>query len=299
MDPGDCVAKYTLICSVFKCYLVVLQWLRSVRVVVLPWLLSSPAVVAERVSSGRNHVEESIVQNLMYCVHCGLSVERFQKYSKGNEGFVPPLARYLWNVRLSEALYPTLNCVEIGMRNSVNRAFTAEYGPLWFDTPGLLGQKEVELVDTAKSMLAKARKPLTPEGVVAELNFGFWTTIMSRQHMSDNPSSTTDYLKPWPRLLKQAFPHVPKQELTRSKLSGPLNEIRVLRNRISHHEPIWHQSNLNSTYLDAKRMCYWLTPGMAEVMATIDRFPDVYADGSKAYHASLENLTGWGVAPSV
>lgn len=237
------------------------------------------------------------MQNLLYCVHCGLSVERFQKYAKGDEGLVPPLARYLWNVRLSEALYPTLNCLEIGMRNSVHRSFTAEYGPLWFDTPGLLGPKEIESVDTAKFLLAKARKPLTPEGVVAELNFGFWTTLMSRQHMSDNPSMTDDYLKPWPRLLKQTFPHVPKQELTRAKLSSPLNEIRVLRNRISHHEPIWHQSDLNATYLRAKQMCNWLSPAMADVMDTVDRFPEVYGAGSQAHHDSLKNLTGWTVPP--
>lgn len=237
------------------------------------------------------------MQNLLYCVHCGLSVERFQKYSKGDEGPVPPLARYLWNIRLSESLYPTLNCVEIGMRNSVHRLFTAEYGPLWFDTPGLLGQTEIDSVDTAKRMLTKARKPMTAEGVVSELNFGFWTTIMSRQHMSNDPSSSTDYLKPWPRLLKQTFPHVPKQELTRSKLSAPLNKIRVLRNRISHHEPIWYQPDLKATYLDTKRMCRWLSPAMAEVMDTIDRFPEVYAEGSKAHHASLQNLAGWVVPP--
>jgi hypothetical protein len=68
------------------------------------------------------------MQNLEYCVHCGLSVERFQRYSKGQEGLVPPLARYLWNVRLCEALYPTLNCVEIGIRNSIHWT-TPQTGP--------------------------------------------------------------------------------------------------------------------------------------------------------------------------
>lgn len=229
------------------------------------------------------------MQKLAYCVHCGLSVERFQRYSKGEEGL---LARYLWNIRLSEALYPTLNCLEIGMRNSVHRSFTAEYGPLWFDTPGLLGPWEVKSVDTAKAILAKAQKPLTPEGVVAELNFGLWTTLMSKYHMSKNPS-VPEYLEPWPRLLKSTFPHVPKRELTRGKLAAPLEEARKLRNRISHHEPIWHQSDLMATYLDAKRMCAWLSPAMAEVTHTIDRFPQVYGAGSVVYHERLGHLAGW------
>lgn len=233
------------------------------------------------------------MRKLQYCVHCGLSAERFQKYAKGDEGLLPPLARYLWNVRLSEALYPTLNCVEIGIRNSVHRSFSAEYGPLWFDTPDLLLKSETESVEAAKKTLSKARKPLTPEGVVAELSFGFWTQLMSKRHMSRNPSDAKDYLKPWPRLLRQTFPHVPKQELTRNKLEDPLNDIRKLRNRISHHEPIWHQSQLKSTYDEAKRLCVWLTPAMADVMNTIDRFPEVYAGGSSVYHARLDALAGW------
>ncbi|MDZ4655377.1 MAG: Abi family protein [Coriobacteriia bacterium] len=235
------------------------------------------------------------MQRLLYCVHCGLSVERFQRYSKGDEGLVPPLARYLWNLRLSEALYPTLNCIEIGMRNSVHRSFSAEYGPLWFDTPGLLFEAEIKSVEAAKYALARTRKPLTSEGVVAELNFGFWTKIMSKRHMSENPSDTTDYLKPWPRLLKQTFPHVPKQRLNRNTLETPLNNIRKLRNRISHHEPIWYQSNLDETYADAKQLCHWLSPAMADVIQTIDRFPEVYAGGSMAHHDDLRGLTGWEV----
>ena len=233
------------------------------------------------------------MQNLQYCVRCGLSVERFQRYSKGQEGLVPPLARYLWNIQLSEALYPTMNCVEIGIRNAVHRSCSAEYGPLWFDTPGLLGTIEAESVDAAKRNLASSRKPLTPEGVVAELSFGFWTTLMSRKHMSDDPSNPNDYLKPWPRLLKQTFTHVPKQELRRQNLAGPLNSVRKLRNRISHHEPIWYQNDLSATYNSAKLLALWLSPAMADVMDTIDRFPRVYSAGSQIHHAELGTMKGW------
>lgn len=233
------------------------------------------------------------MQKLSYCIHCGLSVERFGKYSKGDDALLPPLARYLWNVRLCEALYPTLGCVEVGMRNSIHRSFTSEYGPLWFDTPDLLGELEIKSLEAAKRELSKAHKPLTPEGIVAELNFGFWTALMSRRHMSDDPSNKGDYLKPWPRLLRSTFPHIPKQELTRSKLSVPLNKVRVLRNRVSHHEPIWHQQDLWGTYRDAKRLGEWLSPAMAAVTDTVDRFPEVYDGGSLVYHKGLEDLAGW------
>jgi len=185
-----------------------------------------------------------------------------------------------------------MNCVEIAMRNSVHRAFSAEYGPLWFDIPGLLEPNEIALVDAAKVALVKKRKPLTPEGIVAELSFGFWTTLMSAKHHSHTPS-VEEYLKPWPRLLKATFPHVPKRERTRTNISAPLNRIRKLRNRVSHHEPIWHQDDLLSTYLEARKLCEWLSPGMADAIATIDRFREVYDMGSVAYQDAVKQLAGW------
>lgn len=48
------------------------------------------------------------------------------------------LARYLWNVALSQALYPTLGALAVGLRNNLHDELAAQYGPSWFTRPGLL-----------------------------------------------------------------------------------------------------------------------------------------------------------------
>lgn len=135
---------------------------------------------------------------LKFCVHCNLSVERFERYCRSDEGSVPALARYLLNIQLCEALYPTLNSVEVGLRNCLHNSLSAEYGPEWYDTPGLLGPAELASIADAHKMLSDAGRPDTPSRIVSELSFGFWTRLMSRYYYSPNP----EYLKPWPRLTK-------------------------------------------------------------------------------------------------
>ena len=66
----------------------------------------------------------------------------------------------------------------------------------------------------------------TPGKVVAELTFGFWVELLSRRNQNAL----------WVgRKLKTAFPNT---TLTRKQIHGRLKTIQLLRNRISHHEPV-------------------------------------------------------------
>ena len=229
------------------------------------------------------------MQPSRYCLHCNLSVERFEAYCRPGEGSVPAIARYLWNIQLCEALYPTLNCVEIGIRNSVNNSLANEYGAAWYDEPGLLGPYELDSIADARLSLQKTNKPDTPARIVSELSFGFWTRMMSRQYYSPN----NEHLKPWPRLTKSTFPHVPNKQRFHTQLAAWLNEVRVLRNRVSHHEPIWHYADLGVQYERAKELATWMAPAVALAMDHIDRFPTILAGGSIVHHATLEEIGTW------
>lgn len=229
------------------------------------------------------------MQPSVYCVHCNLSVERFEAYCRPGEGTVPALARYIWNVQLCESLYPTLNCVEVGVRNAVHGALTAEYGAAWYDEPGLLQQQELDSIAEARRKLTEAGRPDSPGRIVSELSFGFWTRVLSRRYYSPN----AEHLKPWPRLTRRAFAHVPNKQRFHTQLAAWLNEIRTLRNRASHHEPIWHYRDLNDQYQRAKNMASWLAPAVAMSMEHIDRFPTVLRDGSVVHHQALVAIGDW------
>jgi hypothetical protein len=181
------------------------------------------------------------------------------------------LTRCTWNIVLSEALYPALHSLEIGLRNTLHNAISGYWGdPLWFvaPIPGL-APEEVDKVEVAKQELQKARKPLEAGRMVAELAFGFWTGLLNARYESIL----------WPRLLRTAFPGMPNSIRTRKRLSTRLNDVRRLRNRVFHHEPIWYSRRLAQQHAELLETIHWINPEIHTTVLLIDRFPEVYQNG--------------------
>src|SRR5689334_21061592 len=85
-----------------------------------------------------------------------VSAERIGSYRRGGADDEEALARYLWNIALCEALYPSLHFLEIALRNAVFEAAAATY-PLastagaggadcWLEHPGILHADEARMV---------------------------------------------------------------------------------------------------------------------------------------------------------
>ncbi|MGI5835784.1 MAG: hypothetical protein ACOX87_04740, partial [Chloroflexota bacterium] len=147
-----------------------------------------------------------------------ISVERFESYRRSDtEEDIDILACYLWNLALCEALYPCLQGLEVALRNSINIAATEAFGNHhWFDCPSILKSREQAKVADVKARLRQKPGPINIGRVVAELNFGFWTSLLDARYEQIL----------WPKLLKPAFPHMPNRLRTRKALSGRLNHIR-------------------------------------------------------------------------
>jgi hypothetical protein len=70
-----------------------------------------------------------------------------------------------------------------------------------------------------------------------------------------------------PRYIHEVFPNAPeKYNLMRDikRIRRILNEIRVIRNRVFHHEPVFNTRNLSfdgllTTYENAKELLGWLS----------------------------------------
>jgi hypothetical protein len=116
--------------------------------------------------------------------------------------------------------------------------------------------KEINRIGEAKATLARNRKPTDPPHLVAELPFGFWIALLGPgpQGLYHN--------RLWIPVLHKAFPHTkqPRREIHR-----PLDHLRLLRNRIAHHEPIFRR-HLAADYETILRVMNWISPEAASWM---------------------------------
>ena len=132
---------------------------------------------------------------------------------------------YERNTSLSEALYGLLQGLEISLRNSMSSTLARGLAREdWYDS--IVWQvAQQEQIDNAKVSLQKKAKPTQPGRMVAELTFGFWVGLTGPKYS----------VGLWERHLYKAFPNV---RLGRKQLNKRLESIRLLRNRVAHHEPI-------------------------------------------------------------
>lgn len=206
-----------------------------------------------------------------------LSSERLAAYQQriGQDGNLNLFSHYAWNMALSESLYPSLQMLEVALRNSLHHTASTTFGREdWFESPQILHMKDQPLLSKAKQTLQQQNKPPTPGRIIAELNFGFWTSLLDSRYEQVL----------WPKLIKTCFPHMPNTLRTRKTLSKRFNRIRHLRNRVFHHEPIWHWHDLAQQHREVVEAITWIEPALGDLLSTVDRFSAVYRQG----HGNIE-----------
>jgi len=111
----------------------------------------------------------------------------------------------------------------------------------------------------ATAELVREKKEPTPGGVISALTFSFWTTMLGPAY----------------KTLWQTDLHRIGRREDGKDFSGPLTQIRLLRNRIAHHEPIlaW---NLPQHHASMVRMTFWLSSPAAGWCGRLDRFDTLY-----------------------
>lgn len=167
------------------------------------------------------------------------------------------IALYYWNKALSATFFPAIQCLEVTLRNAIHTAASAHFrNGAWYDplvtrvanelfASGRLrtyrGQRErsksEKKLQEAKDKLQRAGKSVTPSGVIAEVSFGFWVSLLTAQYEDINTRS-----KLWPNLTTTVFPNAVGVQRNVGFLFNKYNNIRDIRNRLSHHEPLWKSS---------------------------------------------------------
>lgn len=201
---------------------------------------------------------------------------------------------YQWNTALSEELYPSLAALETALRNTLHDTFTTQQNgnDFWFRS--VLEPKQLREYANAHAGLIQGGLTTSPSGkIVAELNFWFWTSILSNlfgQLWADSKCA----------LLYMASPNLPSMPNPRYEVSDRCNDIRLLRNRVMHHEPIsrgmtfqrrkrsvtFSIDQLHSQIIEA---IGWINPTARRTVECIDRFDTVFQSGRATVETAIRH----------
>ena len=188
-----------------------------------------------------------------------LSEARFAPYlARYNGDRKLALRLYTWNLAACSALWGPISILEIAVRNTIHDRLVERtgQGDWWSDTRVHLCRNEQEAIDSAISTLQRRGTPNPScDQVGAATSFGLWVGLTSggvpRDRLFDYETTL------WQPRLQHAFPH--RGDRRRKYIHACLDDIRVLRNRIAHHEPIY-RSPLQSIYDDILEIAAMVHP---------------------------------------
>lgn len=200
---------------------------------------------------------------------------------------------YKYNIQASQALYPIISVLEVALRNSIDRELTKYYvDPNWLinkrcdfaENPLLVYKDQYgneksdfffrEKIEKAENKLKYRRTAISHVKLLAELTFGFWVKFFD--------TSPIKILKGIPL---QAFTNKPGVKL--AKIHSHLNSIVMLRNRISHSEPICFDRH-GSLCLDTMRQYYF---AIEDVLRWLDNDLKVWAEKLNFYKPVMKRIS--------
>jgi hypothetical protein len=215
----------------------------------------------------------------------------YKQAAKGDEQ--ASLNLYLDNLRIAQSFYAPLSLLEVTFRNALHDVLAISFGAddwLLTQQAGFMvdptltsfdsrqgktvtNNKVLTMVQAATTEYRQKRNAPPPNGaaLIAELTFGFWTTLFSRKYfflLNRNPL--------------RAFAHRPRGTSWET-ISNKLTEVRTFRNRVYHYEPLCFQkssnnvlcfSQLNTIHRSIIELLSWIDPSLPTWLTEADRVPD-------------------------
>lgn len=211
------------------------------------------------------------------------------------------LGIYLWNKQLASAFLPALQILEVSLRNAIYLS-KIEYeeeeierlypGSQWAQRKAAIDRswfitvmtsannyESSRQISSATRQIDKENKTTIPENYIAKLTLGFWVSLVDKTFST--PNST--YLTLWPHLRGKVFPNAVDKNgnpLSITGIGNVLRDINKIRNRLSHHEPLWRtkstyniQQAINKIVTDYKKcldVIYWINPSNLKLLNIIE-----------------------------
>lgn len=203
---------------------------------------------------------------------------------------------YLWNLQISAAFLEVIALYEVTLRNAIVSALEANYKaysvlndnfiralkPLARDELLRAVNTVVKEVNLKNNSFSHSEYEITtgeynrilplridtsvvsPGKVVAELRFVFWENMLSKTHRAR-----------WINQYNRGFTSIPFEERDSiiSDIHSITEDIRALRNRICHHEPIFddRKINLEQQYSNLKKVLAYISPDLLDVVKDFSR----------------------------
>lgn len=196
-----------------------------------------------------------------------LSQPRFARYlSEANGDARLALALYRWNAQVSAAFLFPLHLCEVTLRNAVCEVLQLTYKAEWpwqkqfeFSLPNPPSPRYSQLKDL-RITRKKYEQGSDVGKIVAELKFAFWHNLFTARHDE----------RLWSPHILEAFPTLPYRDAkkARGEIYDHIRDIRDLRNRVAHHEPIYRR-NLPADYRRIKAVISWRSRDAASWMCRL------------------------------
>lgn len=220
-------------------------------------------------------------------------VSRYQKAANGNKK--KAMAMYYANARVAQTFQPLISFFEVVLRNQLHYALAHHFN----DVQWLVNQKsgfmsdpslthrvkktgKVKVNDFLKSEVERSERTLvgkkrnvTAGRVIAELNFGFWNSLYETHHYA--------LLKGVPCTIFKTLP----AGVGRKEVNQMVKQIRDLRNRISHNEPlcfnekVYDMTYAREMYVMIRDFLNWIDPQIVTSLCK-ERLDHVEAEIKKA-----------------
>lgn len=195
---------------------------------------------------------------------------------------------YRWNMLLAETFLMPCHLLEVGLRNGLSRKMWTRFGAEWplvakpieeWDQYPVHTEKMRQFPADAQLKVAEQRQeieayrqarniasPVTPDCVIAQMSFGFWTNMFSARYRGLLWNGSA---------IRSVFPNCPPNT-TSDDIYQKLGRVREIRNRVAHHEVIITK-NPDQRYEELLELCNWLSPELGHFIESTSHFETVFA----------------------
>lgn len=197
----------------------------------------------------------------------GLSQERLNTYSNNQTlGQKETIQAYKYNVLLSAEVFKAISVLEVALRNSISQAWNAKLNcsdwPMNKKEIDPTSNKNTDLIKSIDEAIKDAGQPPKNPKVIANLSFGKWLQFLQPRFAKINNS-----------ILEKVFPNykIDYKKLRSQQVQDIYRQfevIKILRNRVAHHEPIFKDKNLKDKFESIFECLSWIN---SEMHILIDR----------------------------
>jgi len=213
-----------------------------------------------------------------------VSAPRLQRYRDASSSDIEMVILYCWNIKLAEALLPSLAIFEVALRNAVHTALTTKNrSEFWFKSV-LHPAKYANIVDLMAKITKRQGTPPTAGKVISEITLGFWPLLFAKSY------NALWWSLPNPLIADVIPNYAPVARDTRAKFEQRLEYFVALRNRVMHQEAIFQGvAALNRPILAIDVLhdqiieaIGWINTDAQKMALGLDRFGDVYSAPGRA-----------------